>query len=378
MSIYPDKKDGKLTGRFRVEVQGRYQRYRARCDSIGEARLKDAEFRRLAAEGLPPPPASTRLGGRRSVPVADWPLAAPQTPVGASTVVSALPVPPPSKKLSTAIREAEGRIWQKPKTAAANETNLRIMHETMGDTDLNQIDTAWVLDLKEKLKDTRKGKTGEPLKDASINRFLATLSKFLTYTVDKGWRTVATLPKMEYGDEDEGRIRWFSAEEEATLMSLLTEECAKLVGVDIRTGLRRTEILTLELDQIGDGCVHVWKTKSGSPRTVPLAKGDEETLRWLLGEGGNHSRMPTDGELRGEWERARKAMGLESDPDFVFHACRHTYATRAVQKGVPIRILQKLMGHKTIAMTERYSHVHDEMLMGARDRMFATATAVND
>lgn len=375
MSIYPDKKDGKLTGRFRVEVQGRYQRYRARCDSIGEARVKDAEFRRLADLGEAPPPASTKVGGRpRTMPVVDWPLGAVQRPAGEPSVVQALPVAPPSKRLSTAITEARGRIWTKPKTEAANETNLRIILETMGDADLNQINTAWVLDLKEKLKDTRKGKKGEALKDASINRFLATLSKFLTYTIDKGWRTTATLPKMEYGEETEGRIRWVTPTEEATLYTLVRPNVAKLIGCDIRSGLRRTEILTLELEQIGDDCLHVWETKSGSPRTVPIPHEDAETLREMITTGT----MPTDQNLREDWEKARKAMGLENDEDFVFHACRHTYATRAVDAGVAIRVLQKLMGHKTIQMTERYAHVRDEALMAARDRMFAVPLAVND
>jgi integrase len=375
MSIYPDKKGGKLTGWFRVEVQGRYQRYRARCPSIGEARVREAEFKRLAELGAPPPPASTRVGGRpRATPVQDWPLGASTMPQETHGVVQALPVAPPSKRLSWAIVEAQGRIWPKPATAKANEINLRIILETMGDEDLNRIDTAWVLGLKEQLKDTRKGRKGEPVTDGSINRFLATLSKFLTYCIDKGWRTVAVLPKMEYGKESDGRIRWITPEEEAKLGQLMSVPCAKIVGVDIRCGLRKTEILTLELEQVGNDAIHVWETKSGSPRTVPITHADAETLRELITTGT----MPTERELRAEWERARKAMGLANDDDFVFHACRHTYATRAVQKGVPIRVLQKLMGHKTITMTERYGHVHDEMLMAARDRMFATPTAVND
>ena len=50
---------------------------------------------------------------------------------------------------------------------------------------------------------------------------------------------------------------------------------------------------------------------------------------------------------------------------FVFHASRHTYATRAIQAGVNIRVLQKLISHKIIQATLRYAHVDDETLSDA-------------
>lgn len=352
MSIVADKKNGKLNGRFRVQVMVNYVPYRRRVDTLSEARALEAEWLAAKAKGLVPPP--------------NGPVEPRMRTSAKPSSIVALPLPGASKLLSKALREAEGRIWPKAKTASANEANLGIIHELMGDVELDQITTRWVLDLKEKLKDSRKGKKGEPISDATINRFLASLSKFLQYTIDKGWRTVETLPKMEYGAESEGRIRWFSPDEEADLMRLLPERSRKLVAIDIRCGLRREEILSLELDQIGDDCVHIWKSKSGSPRTVPITRDDANDLRTMI-KGGT---MPTDQMLRDDWELARAAMGLREDTCFVFHACRHTYATRAVQAGVPIRVLQKLMGHKTIQMTERYSHVHDEMLMDARDRMF--------
>lgn len=371
MSIYPDKKNGKLTGRFRVEVQGRYARYRARCDSIGEARAKDNEFKALAAEGVPPPPRSTKVGGRPPANHLHLPPGSPQALVDAvAALIGAQPQTEPSVLFSKALDDARGRVWSNPRTNASNENCLRIMHELMGDVELNGIDTPWVMDLKEKLKDNRKGKKGSPIKDATINRFLAALSTFLQYATDRGWRTVTSLPKMEYGDEDEGRIRWFSPDEETELNRLLPENCRKLMGIAIRTGARRAELLNLTVEQVQNGRIILWGTgtKSGKSRAVPLAPGDEETLRWLL-----DGHMPTDGELRGEWEKARKVMGMEQDEDFVFHACRHTYATRAILKRVPIRVLQQLLGHATIKMTERYSHVCDAMTDDAVALMFGVA-----
>ena len=41
----------------------------------------------------------------------------------------------------------------------------------------------------------------------------------------------------------------------------------------------------------------------------------------------------------------------------VFHTCRHTFASWLASQGVPIYTISKLMGHKSISMSERYSHL---------------------
>jgi site-specific recombinase XerD len=45
-------------------------------------------------------------------------------------------------------------------------------------------------------------------------------------------------------------------------------------------------------------------------------------------------------------------------PSFSWHCLRHTFTSRLVVVGVDIRTVQALLGHKTIAMTVRYSHCH--------------------
>ena len=62
-------------------------------------------------------------------------------------------------------------------------------------------------------------------------------------------------------------------------------------------------------------------------------------------------------------------MGLSQDEDFVFHTLRHTRATRLVELGVNLRVIQQFMGHKSIQTTLRYAHVSDDMLTDAVSRM---------
>jgi integrase len=52
--------------------------------------------------------------------------------------------------------------------------------------------------------------------------------------------------------------------------------------------------------------------------------------------------------------KARTKAGLEG---FRFHDLRHTFASRLVQCGVPLYDVMALMGHKSIAMVQRYAHL---------------------
>jgi integrase len=52
-----------------------------------------------------------------------------------------------------------------------------------------------------------------------------------------------------------------------------------------------------------------------------------------------------------------KALRKARIHDFSWHCLRHTFASRLVMAGVDLRTVHELMGHKTMAMTLRYSHL---------------------
>jgi site-specific recombinase XerD len=66
-------------------------------------------------------------------------------------------------------------------------------------------------------------------------------------------------------------------------------------------------------------------------------------------------------QFRAVWHQSRGAIGLGADTELVPHCLRHTCASRLVRGGVDIRRVQMWLGHQTLQMTMRYSHLatHD-------------------
>jgi integrase len=82
--------------------------------------------------------------------------------------------------------------------------------------------------------------------------------------------------------------------------------------------------------------------------------------------------------LKDAFDRAVNKAGLE---DLHFHDLRHTFATRLVQAGEDLYKVQRLLGHKSIKMTERYAHHSPESLKSAAaalDNYYRFTTAAPD
>ncbi len=117
--------------------------------------------------------------------------------------------------------------------------------------------------------------------------------------------------------------------------------------------------------------IEVFRTKNNEKRTIPM-NGE------LLKEIKKIDRHPDsefifckkDGKpynsIKKSFSRVMKIAGIE---DFRPHDLRHTFASHLVMSGCDIRTVQQLMGHKTITMTMRYSHLSETHLKNAVNRL---------
>ena len=67
-------------------------------------------------------------------------------------------------------------------------------------------------------------------------------------------------------------------------------------------------------------------------------------------------------ELNAIWQKARKDLGYADKKFYTLHLCRHTCASRLVQRGVPILLVKDWLGHEDIENTMIYAHLAPKAL----------------
>lgn len=130
--------------------------------------------------------------------------------------------------------------------------------------------------------------------------------------------------------------------------------------------MRRGEILGLKWADIDlqKGVAHLRDTKNSAPRSVPLVDLVIDELKALY-EKRNPSKDHVFAsqtafgnlDIKKSWNEALKRSDIK---DLRFHDLRHTYATFAAQQGASNMELATAMGHKTLQMLQRYTHMQAE------------------
>jgi integrase len=176
-------------------------------------------------------------------------------------------------------------------------------------------------------------------------------------------------PHIEKEAEAEGRLRWYTREEEAAALQHMRQtgqlDLSDLFEFLMDTGCRLSEacgeksgIQWRDVDAI---YARFHSTKNGKARAVPLTN----RLKAMLERRRPKSVHGTDrvfpewnpNTAIKAWQPVRQHLGLADDKEAVLHTCRHTCASRLVQAGAQIQIVQQWLGHKTIRMTLRYAHL---------------------
>ncbi len=209
-------------------------------------------------------------------------------------------------------------------------------------------------------------------KPATVNRFLATLKHMFTKAVE--WEmveedTLKKVRRVKLLKEPPGRLRFLSKKECHALTEACISHLKPIVITALHTGMRKGEILGLKWEQVDlrHGFILLDNTKNGERREIYI----NDTLRATL-EGVPHGPeseyLFTDRngrpfkEVKKSFATACRRAGING---FRFHDLRHTFASHLVMAGKDITSVKKLLGHKSLNMTLRYSHLAPSHLADA-------------
>ncbi|WP_230845754.1 site-specific integrase [Yersinia mollaretii] len=201
------------------------------------------------------------------------------------------------------------------------------------------------------------------------------LMKAIMRAAERDWKWIERGPVIKVPQERGKRVRWLEPHEAIRLINECSEPLKSIVVFALATGLRRSNIVDLQWQDVDlqrkVAWIHPEESKSGQAIGVAL---NDTACRLLRGQVGNHkkwvfvhqkSSTKSDGTKAAEvrkmrvdgntaWRLALKRAGIDN---FRFHDLRHTWASWLVQAGVPLTVLQEMGGWESIEMVQRYAHL---------------------
>jgi len=180
---------------------------------------------------------------------------------------------------------------------------------------------------------------------------------------------------------DNRRLRFLTHDEADRLLAILAErspDVHNMALLSLHCGLRAGEIFSLTWQDVdlGRGVLSLRDTKSGKCRAAIMTDAVKDMLAarqagtipsGLVFPSRTGERIV---EMSNTFQLVTDGLGLNNGvtdrrQKVVFHTLRHTFASWLVEQSVDLYTVKELMGHSTLAMTERYSHLSPDKLRRA-------------
>lgn len=217
---------------------------------------------------------------------------------------------------------------------------------------------------------------------STVNQYRSLLSLTYRLAIRNGKASSNPARSTRHRREDNSRVRYLTPEEETKLRAVLVKEWLGHIpelDLALHTGLRLSEMCGLDWQDIdlARRLLVVRRGKNGEARYARLnsvaLKALDDLRRRSEGTG------PVIRNLAGEplagprywFEKAIVKAGLA---DFHWHDLRHTFASRLTMAGVGLRAVQDALGHKSVAMTVRYSHLAPDFLFDVVEKLVPSPT----
>jgi integrase len=160
--------------------------------------------------------------------------------------------------------------------------------------------------------------------------------------------------------ENESRHIYLSQQEVNKLCAAIEHQPTRdAVMIAAYAGLRLGEIMRLEPDNVRRGCLYVATSKSGRPRVVPIHPAIRSAVKRLPLPCGQRW-------ITRHFEAAREVL---KHKEWRFHDLRHTNASWLIAAGADLVTVRDLLGHSSLAVTSRYTHLQTKHLKAAVRRI---------
>ena len=256
--------------------------------------------------------------------------------------------------------------------------------DRLGDLKLFELSRAAIVEVRDDLSKDRAPST--------VNRYLALLSHACTMG-EREWEWMESNPlrKVSRMAESTGRVRYLSDDEREKLLEACRDSehphLYAIVLIALTTGARKSEILGLRWKDVDLGSKRavLHDTKNKERRTLTLVPQVIAELRELqkvrridddlifhdpdataVLRGGH--KPPGYFYFEKDWRKARDSAQIE---DFRFHDLRHSCASYLAMNGATTAEIAAVLGHKTLVMVKRYSHLSDEHVRDVVERTAA-------
>lgn len=192
---------------------------------------------------------------------------------------------------------------------------------------------------------------------SSIGRKLGCIRSFFRFGVREGWVTSNPAKDLDIPRRDEILPKVLTENEvEALIESTTSSRDRALLEVIYGGGLRVSEAVGADIEDLGEDCIRVFG-KGGRERLCPLGQPAMAALQtYLTGRKSGAIFLNNRGERLSDRtvRRILEKCGLKGVTP---HTLRHSYATNMLDRGIDIRSLQELLGHRSIISTQLYAQV---------------------
>lgn len=231
--------------------------------------------------------------------------------------------------------------------------------------------------VKDYIRNVHKINSDEPLSNSTRHLMQSSIKSFLKYLYQNDYIDIELSSKLERIKIQKKESAYLSPEQYTHFINTVKKQSTPyykdrdlaLMNLLIKSGIRRAELVSLNISDVDLAQAKIWlKRKGGNEGYIPLqdklVKDLDTYIKTLTRELNSPLFMSKRGQrlsASSVWHLVKSyALKAGLSPKITVHSLRHGFATHLRHDGVPIPVIQQLMGHRSPTTTYRYLHVTDK------------------